>query len=103
MMSNDKNAIKYDRRDRLCVTSGSVLWRAIPAGKGASVLMKCLEPGASSSQIDRLRREFELLGSLESPCMPKPRAFIGGGSPAIILEDFFGTPLDIFLKQRKPE
>ena len=64
------------------------------------MLLKCLDATADSAQVERFRKEHQLLESLHVAGIPRPLAFLGNGrEPVIVVEDLPGDLLESVLRE----
>lgn len=83
------------------MTASSSLYRAISLQDNKSAILKLLDQDTMlPEQVDRFRREYKILHSLDVPGVAKPIAVIDEpGCLMMILENFEGEPLESFLNQ----
>ena len=90
--------IRYQILDRIGTTAGSHLYRAQSLQNGAAAVLKVLDPErATPAQTACLRREYEILGSLDLPGVVKPLALIEQDPPMIVLDSAAGELLESVL------
>src|SRR3979409_2367335 len=81
--------------ERICATAGSDLYRGRRLTDGMPVLLKLPAQQADAVQFARLRREYQLLQSLNVAGIAKPLALVDErGGLALVLEAFSGESLD---------
>ncbi|MFC0397933.1 ATP-binding sensor histidine kinase [Paraburkholderia rhizosphaerae] len=86
--------------DRIGATASADLYRG-RLTDGTSVLVKLAADYADPAQSARLKREYQLLQSLDVAGIAKPLALIDErGRSALVLEDFAGESLEIHLDQQ---
>ncbi len=77
-----------------------LVYRAIERATGTTVAIKALAPGFD---LDRLRREAEILSRIDHPNVASLRAFIMiDHGPALIVDWVDGIPLSGLIDQRRP-
>ena len=88
----------------LGATASSRLCRALRLADGERALLRVqkAEPG-TPAELLRFRAEYELIGSLTLPCVPRALAFLGDGPrPVIALADCPGRLLEAVLTGPMP-
>ncbi|MEA3100898.1 hypothetical protein, partial [Caballeronia mineralivorans] len=84
--------------ERIRATAGSDLYRGRRLTDGMPVLLKLPAEQADAVQFARLRREYQLLQSLNVAGIAKPLALVDErGGLALVLEAFSGESLDAVL------
>ncbi|MDC3961352.1 sensor histidine kinase [Polyangium jinanense] len=77
----------------------TLLLRGVRTADHLPVILKVLDPRRSHPRgLERLKREYEILGRLDAQAIVKPIALdTHEGMPALVMEDFGGQSLDHFL------
>src|SRR5512140_350073 len=93
-------AARYAIVATIAERDGWSLCRAVGAADGASVLVERLEGARGEADaLQRLRRELELASALRDAPVLRPRELgTFRGDPALVVDDFAGTPLRDLLR-----
>ncbi|XYI00391.1 AAA family ATPase [Sorangium sp. So ce1128] len=88
----------------LCEGSDTLLYRGVREVDGRPVVLKVLRRDHASPRArERLRHEYEVARTLETPAVVQPYALeMLGDQPALVLEDFGGVSLDRLLEGPMP-
>ncbi|MGA9119264.1 MAG: SpoIIE family protein phosphatase [Bacteroidota bacterium] len=93
----------YDVREELTHGAASLILRAVRTADGVPVIVKTPLPGKGSlKESVRLYHEYELLRSIGLPGVVRAHGLVKmRGEPALILEDFGGTSLEVHLRSHR--
>ncbi|MBZ4418354.1 ATP-binding sensor histidine kinase [Myxococcus sp. RHSTA-1-4] len=85
----------YTVTETLHESSRTLLYRGLRDSDRRPVVLKVLAPGHRPQDLERLRHEYQLLGTLHLPPAVAPLALdTFRGMPALVMEDFGGASLD---------
>lgn len=84
----------YSITEALSHAGGAVLYRGVRSADGLPVLLKVLEGQDPTQSLKQLEHEYEIGTLFDSSAILRPLALqIQDGMPALVSEDFGGTPL----------
>ncbi len=103
MLPNPPASAEYEIRDEIHQGADTTVYRALRASDHSSVILKVLDPRrCQPNALERLRHEYEIGASLETPTIVRSIALeTYRDMPVLVLEDW-GHSLEQLLGERMP-